>query len=71
MAFWGIGTSYFFYKDPKWYSGGLLATNGAGALLIEEYLSNELPALKAEGPYPSPALRAGGFSIKCPSRYYR
>ncbi|KAL8287029.1 hypothetical protein RQP46_004035 [Phenoliferia psychrophenolica] len=58
MALWTIPASYFLYRDPKWYSGGLLAINGAGSLLIEEWLSNELPSLKALGPYPAPAARA-------------
>lgn len=50
-------TSYYFYKDPRWYTGGLLATNGAGSVIIQEYLYNTLPSVEA--PFPSAPLRAG------------
>ncbi|KAM0751307.1 hypothetical protein T439DRAFT_325453 [Meredithblackwellia eburnea MCA 4105] len=57
MFVWGFLTSYHFYKEPRYYTGALLATNGAGSIMIQEWLYNELPEM--EGPYPSPPLRAG------------
>ncbi|KAK4705656.1 hypothetical protein P7C70_g538, partial [Phenoliferia sp. Uapishka_3] len=55
MALWAGLASYHFYKDPKFYSGGLLAINGAGSLIIEEYISR---GILGSTTYPSPALRA-------------
>ena len=60
MFLWGWATSYVFYLDARYYTGALLATNGAGTVIIQEWLYNELP--KMEGPYPAPALRVGAWS---------
>ncbi|KAK4703838.1 hypothetical protein P7C70_g2376, partial [Phenoliferia sp. Uapishka_3] len=57
MFLWGILASYPFYLDSRYYTGALLAANGAGTVIIQEWLYNELPSMK--GPYPGPALRAG------------
>ncbi|KAI5480863.1 hypothetical protein MNV49_006672 [Pseudohyphozyma bogoriensis] len=57
---WMVAISYPFYKYPKYYTGTLLAMNGAGSLVINEWLYNELPGFEAD--YPSPGLRAG-YSI--------
>ncbi|KAL8280649.1 hypothetical protein RQP46_006972 [Phenoliferia psychrophenolica] len=56
MFLWGLLSLYPFYLDSRYYTGALLAANGAGTVIIQEWLYNELPEL--EGPYPGPALRA-------------
>lgn len=58
LAIWAALTSYVFYLTPKFYSFGLLAMNGAGTLVILEYLHNTI----VSGPYEEPALRAGQYS---------
>ncbi|KAM0755341.1 hypothetical protein T439DRAFT_1000 [Meredithblackwellia eburnea MCA 4105] len=57
MASWGGLSSFFLYKDPRWFSGAFLSINGAGSIIIEEYLYNDVPSSRRA--YYSPQLRAG------------
>lgn len=57
MALWSAVASWVLYFDPRFFSGGLLMMNGAGVLVVLEYLYNEQP--EVVGPYPAPPLRTG------------
>ncbi|GAA5896960.1 uncharacterized protein JCM6883_007067 [Sporobolomyces salmoneus] len=56
-AIWFAVASYFFYSRPAWYTAGLLLQTGYGAMVIQEYVYNEIPG--SIRPYDSPPLRFG------------
>ncbi|KAM0793227.1 hypothetical protein ACM66B_000693 [Microbotryomycetes sp. NB124-2] len=59
FALWVAGSSFLFYRYPKYYTGALLLQTGCGAMFVLEWLYNELPTVEEtlQRPYDRPPLR--------------
>lgn len=57
LAVFAIPMSWIIYTKPAYFAGGLLALNGAGVLVMTEWIYNEVPGSIRPG-FDSPAYRA-------------
>lgn len=58
LALWAVPGCYIIYTRPMFFAGALLAMNGAGILVITEYIYNDTPG-QIRPNFDSPAFRAG------------
>ncbi|KAM0793556.1 hypothetical protein ACM66B_000993 [Microbotryomycetes sp. NB124-2] len=57
LALWATPLCYIIYTNPVFFAGALLAMNGAGVLVLTEWVYNEVPGSIRPG-FDQPAYRA-------------